>query len=959
MDAQISRRGRLVTVALGGLVCAALLGGVVSPAWAAEPGDGGGSSWPVGGFALGDEVEGLIDERSGALSFVLPAGSLGLSWDARAAAVDRHGFGHGWTVAGAGFVDTEGGVRVFPASGGVFPAVSSVPSGLSGYALEDLRFEQVPGVVPARADGLAGERAYAFRLIELGGTVSYFDAAGDPVMRMDPFGNRTDWSWTGDGSHQLTGVVSDVGVVTSLDWSDPARVEVSTRAGAGPASVTTVELDGGRVTAVVDAGGGRTRVAYTVAGLVRRLEGVSGASTEVAWQQLPDASVAVDRVRVVDPGTGAVLSERAWEPAVGLASGWPAVQDASMGASAAGAAARAGAYSTSVSDGVTRIVSEYSERQVLTGRKVIAGGASGERVLQEQAFEYPGDEGDGLPPQADRPSRVAVTHWNEAGAARTAEEGFVVDELGRVVEQTAADGTVTETHYDLEPGEHGIPVGLPLTERVTTSDGLVSESRYTLNDAGTAVVAAETWTGSTDEPELVRVARTEFDVAGDGFVTAERVFPQGGAGEPTVTLHEKSVDPATGELTLAKTVAAGTELAATTTTVTDLRLGQPVAVTDVVGNTTTTGYDELGRPVRQPGVAEASAVALVGDVTHQPFGYAGEYTNPTGTQHLQVRSYDPETRRFQQFDLADEHNPYWFGNANPVTFVDPTGRSGMPDWGLYVLTGVGLALSVFGLFAAAGAAGAAMAGAGSWAAVLTGTKVTLAATAAAAVVDVGLAGALAVDEFAMNIFNDEVALILGITTAALGVAAGAVAIGNRLAPARNWTEALQKDWSDSKLTGWSLAHGNSGRELHWVGTGRTREGGIEFARFTIVKNGNGDLKVGTPGEQLMPFNGRAFDVISMSDAPLQERKFNIMNPRYGVDAHEPQYLDQGIDWTTLQTLMDKHNVHVFRLSLDQRVFTMDEGFSRPEVWYRDPPSSVAAVSDRVPKNVRAPNKYED
>jgi len=314
--------GRAARAMLAGLVCAGVLAGLVSPAWAAEPPDGGGL--PVGGFAVGDGVEAMVDERSGGLSFAVTAGGIGLAWDSRRIEADRYGFGFGWSVAGAGFVDVQGGVRVAPASGGVFAASSSVPSGLAGYELGDLRFEQQPGVVPARADGLVGERPYAFRLVELGGTRSYFDAAGDPVTSVDAFGNRMDWVWADEGSRRLTRTVSDLGVVAELDWSDPARVRVTTRAGAGEvAAASVMELDGGRVTGVVDPTGARASVGYTPDGLVARVAGASGAVTDVVWQRLADASVAVQRVRVVDGLSGAALSERSWAPAEGLASGWP------------------------------------------------------------------------------------------------------------------------------------------------------------------------------------------------------------------------------------------------------------------------------------------------------------------------------------------------------------------------------------------------------------------------------------------------------------------------------------------------------------------------------------------------------------------------------------------------------------------------------------------------------------
>lgn len=567
-----------------------LMAAGVSPVWAApDPGEGGGS-WPVGGFGLGDGIEGLVEERSGALSFVLPAGGVSLGWDSRSAAADRYGFGAGWTIGGAGFVDVVGGVRVVSADGEIREAAASVPSGLAGYTLADRRFEQTPGLLTGRADGLTGDRAYAFRLVQLGGMVSYFDAAGDPIAWEDRFGNRADWEWAEDADHRLTTVITEEGVVTTLDWSDPARVAVTTRAGA-QATEWVIEMEDGRVAGAVDPLGGRTSVGYTPAGLVSQLTSVSGAATEVSWHRLSDGAVAVDRVRVTDSVTGERFSERAWEPGVGSASGWPV-------AHVPGRSGPAGdAFSTVLSDGAIRVESEYSGRHALLNRKMVVSGTSGGRVIQEQAFEYPEGDGNGLPAQADRPEKAIFTHWNVSGDSRVVEERYRFDDLGRVIVRTAADRTVTETEYDDEAGEHGLPVGLPLVERSVASDGLVSESRYEVNSARTSVIADETFAGTTGEP-LSRVDRTEYDVADDGFVTTERAYPQGGAGEPVATVHDRLIDVGAGRLTLTETVAAGTELAGTTTTVCDLLHGLPLATTDVMGNLTITAYDALGRVVR-------------------------------------------------------------------------------------------------------------------------------------------------------------------------------------------------------------------------------------------------------------------------------------------------------------------------------------------------------------------------
>ena len=63
------------------------------------------------------------------------------------------GLGPGWGLSGVGSVEVTGGVRVRPASGGVYEVDAQVPSGLAGYTLADVVFTQESGVLPARARG--------------------------------------------------------------------------------------------------------------------------------------------------------------------------------------------------------------------------------------------------------------------------------------------------------------------------------------------------------------------------------------------------------------------------------------------------------------------------------------------------------------------------------------------------------------------------------------------------------------------------------------------------------------------------------------------------------------------------------------------------------------------------------------------------------------------------------------
>jgi hypothetical protein len=143
---------RTVVAALSG---AALIGGLVAPATAASPAlalSAAEAPTPVlGGFAVGDGLEATISEADGALGLVLPLAGLGLAWDSRRSGSNRYGLGDGWAWH-TGTIDTSGGVRAFPSSGGVFEMDASQPSGLAGYPAHDVVFEASGGVLPARAE---------------------------------------------------------------------------------------------------------------------------------------------------------------------------------------------------------------------------------------------------------------------------------------------------------------------------------------------------------------------------------------------------------------------------------------------------------------------------------------------------------------------------------------------------------------------------------------------------------------------------------------------------------------------------------------------------------------------------------------------------------------------------------------------------------------------------------------
>ncbi|MDR5700790.1 RHS repeat domain-containing protein [Agromyces aerolatus] len=641
-------------VFLAMLVCAGLLVGAVAPAWA--DGTEGDSEMDLGSFALGDGLEGAVGEVDGSFSFSLGAGGMSLRWDSRAVGVDEDALGDGWSF-GLARVRVRGGVWVMPASGGAYEMDVSVPSGLAGYPGSDVVFQAAsPGtVVPARPDGVVGERAYSYVLHELGGVSSYFDATGVPVARTSLDGRRIDWTWGRSG--RLIGVVSADGALTELDWSDPDRVVVSPGAnvvhpgnGSGAGGRWVIERSGGRVSDVVDPVGTRVMVTYDRSGLVHRVSSPSGGATVVEWQRSSDGVSRVDRVRVVDMSTGAELSARQWGVRGEVSpSGWPvAAAGARSGTSDGGGGL---GFESWLTDGKSRVESVVDGRGRVTGRSAIVSSSSGEWTMQEQSFEYPASEDPAGPGRGMRPVSASTAFRDARGGIRSEQESYEFDEFGRMTARASVDGSTLRRVYDsVVPAGRVLPVGLVLEETTTAADGLTASTRLELSADRAAVLATEQWSGHAGE-ELVRTGRTESEVSG-GFVSEERVFPGGDPGAvPVVSRWSRQVDVQAGTSTVVDTTAAGTPSEASIVSVSSLVHGGTLAQTDAVGNVSSAAYDRSGRQTGSAAGASYEYDAAGRQIAH---------TTPDGVR-IQT-TYWADGGRRERATPAGSTRYYWDGD---------------------------------------------------------------------------------------------------------------------------------------------------------------------------------------------------------------------------------------------------------------------------------------------------------
>ena len=663
-----SRWWPLRAILVGALVAAAY---VVVPA--AAPGlltraraDG---DQPVSGaFNLGGGLAGAVDERTGQFSVSLPLVkvasrgdsdvSFSLSWvQSRAGnGVDRLGWGEGWSL-GSAFIDTSGGVTVYPASGGAYQQDTDgqFASGLENYTLHDLQFctasaDPAAGCDPtgtpptgcittsqlcARPPAVPDAVPYSYTINYDDGKTDFFDANGNLVARTDRYGSRTDLQYRqvgqtpdGDLEWQPTAIVDAYGQVTTFSYGPSSMTVTSPKRSDGttPATVVTFNDDGG-LHSVTDPVGQVTSFGYQGEGNYQYVDQVTnptGAQTQVGYTENDysdaDTSLAVftaQTLDVLDP-TGAKLSPTRTfdiDPATNQNqqnyagnNGYLSSTEDALFASGDSSYV----YQTEISTDALSTLSTYDSAHRLIERQVLSDpGNSTPVVVQDQVVTYPPlvSIADGQVPPANysKPTGTTVTSRAVSGptgitqgaTGRTVTSASTFDSHGRKTSSTDETGVTTTTTYD---PEYGLVTGA-----VTTS-----AANKTLRTITTTL---------TDDHKNIQTA-TQADLGGDGKLSARSTLTytydeygrptsrtvgwakdaappdNGGGPASTTTTYTSTEDVAAATRTVAVTTADGTNAASTTTTVLDLVSGEPVSFTDGAGRVTTTQYDAANRTVQ-------------------------------------------------------------------------------------------------------------------------------------------------------------------------------------------------------------------------------------------------------------------------------------------------------------------------------------------------------------------------
>ncbi|MFJ4961538.1 RHS repeat domain-containing protein [Streptomyces sp. NPDC088729] len=306
------------------------------------------------------------------------------------------------------------------------------------------------------------------------------------------------------------------------------------------------------------------------------------------------------------------------------------------------------------------------------------------------------------------------------GGKRTT-TAYAYDDKARLTQSHVTEGAQPRSGTLISKSDYVYDLASNLTQKKTTTRGGDGAEKTSTTDytADTASRTTKITTDGQEKPQTYDSAgrltqsadgtRNTYNnsgqltetVAPDGTTVTNTYRPTGERATQTTTkdgrTHTLTYNPGTETdqdgTTATHLNAAGTESRTLTTkdgqTNTAYYLtnrhGDKTHTLDANGNITShTQYTDYGIP-RSGNADPTQPAPRTGAITENPYGYAGQYTIPTGPQPLGARWYDPTKGALTTADTptAAMFNPYTYATGDPVNKFDPTGESWEDVWGWF------------------------------------------------------------------------------------------------------------------------------------------------------------------------------------------------------------------------------------------------------------------------------------
>jgi RHS repeat-associated protein len=485
----------------------------------------------------------------------------------------------------------------------------------------------------------------AARLAGLATTSYSYDAAGRKASQTDPDGNTTTYGYDADGNQ--TSLTDAMGRITTWVFDADDRITGITYSDGLTPDVSYAYDAAGRRTSMVD-GTGTSSYAYDSAGQLTSV--TDGAGDVVGYGY--DGLGRIDAITYPD---GHQVT-RSFDADSRLAS----VTDWNGHTSSFGYDGDANLVSTTFGNGVVES-STVDDADQITGIDVEDGAGTG---LASFGYTYTAggqvaSVTDSLAPTTDNSYGYTANDqlagqngdpsaygYDGAGNITGLDTGdaLTYDSAGRLAaDQPAVGVTATVYGYDADGDRTSATTGTS-----TTTDGYDQANRLTSYASNTVTstyaydgdglrasvtgdgAQTDSWDNATSDLPLLLSDGTDDYVYGPGGQVVEQV--DRASGTAAYLQHD--------------------------------RIGSVRTLTDQAGTIAgSDSYDSYGVLLAHDG----------GEST--PFGYTGQYTEPSGLIYLRARYYDPATAQFISVDpmLDQTRSWYAYAGADPLDAVDPTG----------------------------------------------------------------------------------------------------------------------------------------------------------------------------------------------------------------------------------------------------------------------------------------------